>query len=247
MIFALATFASAHDLSPAILIPSVSPGDPEGEARIGVAYSALRGAEYGGSHLQGTVRLDRVAFGVDVGYGPAYPYGGSVWAGLALVDSRDVRLQVFAQAGGLLRPGVSFAAKTRRGGIGGQGYLFDLAWGPAFAVDRLVSESWAGPLDVLGSMPEGGVSMALHPAGTQFLRLGFVGSVPVASYRLDLRSARRSGFVLESTLGTNGVGGVVTISVGWSAGPRGSRAIGGATRRSGSPESPCTTTRSCDG
>lgn len=211
---ALVGLAWAHDAAPAIFMPSAAPGGTQGEVRAG-AWLYASGANLGGPGIRAELRMKRFTFGGQISYIATEEPTGSAWVGVAPISTEHVRLQVFAEAGTFLRPGLSFAAKTGRGGVDGEGLLVDLSWGPAFSVEGLTQRTWSGPVDILRTYPEGGVSFALHPAGTQLLRVGFVGPMPAVSYRLDLRKPDRGGFVLQSSLGTNFVGGLATITLGY--------------------------------
>jgi len=224
MIAALLSIALADDVSPALFVPSTAPGDFEVEARVGPVVRSFGPQALLGTQAVAVARMERFAFGATGWVDDAGDPGGAAWLGLAVVDQRRLRVQVFGEGGMYLRAGFSLVARTAGGGIGDRGYSFDLAWGPAWDTSRLVNGSWAGPLDLTRSLPEGGVSMALHPDGSQLLRLGFVGPIPMVTYRLDTRRTGKQGFVLEGSLGTNFAvgsqigGAVASISLGWGGG-----------------------------
>jgi hypothetical protein len=204
--------ARAADPAPAVFTPSSAPGDASIEARTGLRARVVfeRGELAVGAELG--ARAGRWSVGGEFGtLGPeSVRTVGSGWLGVALIDRPRLRVGPWVRAGDVIQGGVSAVARTARGGIGGHGLTFDLTWGPAWSTERLLRPSWGGPLDVPASLPEGGVSMPLHPNGSQHLRVGLLGPMPVVSYRLEA-----DWFTLESTLGgLPVVGGVFTLQAG---------------------------------
>ncbi len=210
--------AFAHDPAPSMYVPSTAPDRDHAvvaEGQMGVGYRSFEADWDGGAWTRGTLQWGRVAGGFHVQgiVGSAVKTTG--WLGVALIDAEHVRLQIHGVAGTQLGGGASVVARTARGGIGGHGYQFDLAWSPRWNTESLVEDSWAGPFDLLGSLPEAGVAMPVHPGGTQFLRVGLMGPNITVAYRLDLTANQPGGFVLESMLGGGPFGGVATVAVGW--------------------------------
>lgn len=220
--------AFAHDPAPAMFVPSTAPDGEHtlvAEGQMGAGYRSFEADWDGGAWTRGSLQWGRLAGGYHLQGLTGSAVKGTGWAGFALVDSDTVRLQVHGVVGTQLGGGASFVARTARGGIGGHGYQFDLAWSPTWNTEALLEDSWAPPFNLLESLPEAGVAMPLHPAGTQFLRIGLMGPNITMAYRLDLTANRSGGFVLESMLGGGPFGGIATVAIGWggAGGRRGGR------------------------
>lgn len=204
--------ALAVDPVPSAFTPSSAPGDLSGvEVQVRLAARAAWGPAQGtfGPVLHG--RWRRVVLGGEiVRAGEGDPPLGTGWLGVAVVDRPGLRVLPWVRAGTTLQAGASLVARTPGGGVGDHGITVDVTWGPAWDVHRMVTPSWGGPFDPVASLPELGVTMPIHPRGTQFLRLGAVGPMPTVTWR-----GEALGVVVESTAGgLPGTGGVFTLAVG---------------------------------
>lgn len=208
------------DPAPGVHVPSSAPGIDTIEVRSGPGVQAFSGRLRAGLRLEAQVRLGRFAGGLDVlaqDDGSNLVPRGSGWLGVAVVHRPRLKITPFVRGGRILQGGISIVARTRGGGIGGNDVTFDLSWGPAWATNRLINPSWEGPFDVLGSLPEAGVTLPLHPDASQQLRVGTMGGVPMVSWRFG-----KPYFVIESSLGVAPYGGVANFTVGsrWGRGQR---------------------------
>jgi hypothetical protein len=202
--------AFAADPSPAILTPSVGLGEPRGETQV-VGWVGAVGRTTGLAGTTVKTRLDRWAFGGELGLDVTGGQVGSAWAGVSVISRDDLRITPFVRGGTWAQVGISAAWRVWWKPFQRRGLRVDASWGPTVDVRFLRTPSWAGPVDTLRSLPEFGLTTEWGPL-IQF-RVGAIGPMPMFTYRVE--TPGRQSFVVEMSIGGMPEVGVVgSMSLG---------------------------------